>query len=319
MSASATSIPTAHAVAADLAERLSDPAVADPLYDALPGVGGGRLLNLDAARGLSPHYGTVDDQLAFTAATYGPALAYVVDRFHRVVRGRVADRDDTPAGLLLSGGPASGKTAVAAAHVDRERFDLVVDVGGSDLDVLTRMVNAALRSGWDVSVLHVHRPFNYAMKDMLDRACRFGRYVPLRPGRPEPDLAGLHLRCQRTVLVLAQRFADTPAVTVAAVRNGSSPRHPDRVQRIELADLAAGGGYHYGSPDPLYADQARALDDFAADERIPGAVRGAIGIDPGADDPDVDRAADGADGRADDGADAAPGAGNPRGSGPMAG
>ncbi len=282
------SLPTAAEVEADLVRRLADPPSADPLYDALThaalvdaalAAGGGLLLNPDAARELSPHYATVDQRLAFTAATECPALRYVTDRFYRTVRARPSDRDAPLRVLFLAGGPASGKTQVAAHHHARGTADLILDARLDDLDAAARMIDTALMYGWTPSVLYVHRVFNYAMKDMLDRAARFGRFVPLAPGLPQPDLATLHVRAQRTLVALHNRYADAGKVTFGVLRHG---RSPDNVRRVEVADLSPGGGSHYGSPEAIHADQARALDDFRTDEGIPGPVRAAVAGDPAA-------------------------------------
>jgi len=45
---------------------------ADALYDAIPGSMGGKILNADLARELSPRYRTLADRIAFTPATYEP-------------------------------------------------------------------------------------------------------------------------------------------------------------------------------------------------------------------------------------------------------
>ena len=100
--------------------RILERTDADAAYDALPGCMGGKILNADMARELSPRYKTIADRIAFTNATYAPARDYVFNRSMRTIkssRGKLA--------MILAGGAASGKSTSVRGLL--ERADLVFD------------------------------------------------------------------------------------------------------------------------------------------------------------------------------------------------
>ncbi len=138
--------PEQRQVEAELALLVQDAPRADALYNALPCTRRGRLLSMDHARLLSPHYATHAQRLANTPATRNAAAAYVKNRLRRALEEKRDPAAGSPSLLLGSGGPGSGKTTLISRLLDGEwegRFantTLVFDCTLSHLEVKERSV-----------------------------------------------------------------------------------------------------------------------------------------------------------------------------------
>ena len=268
--------PTPAEVAEQLANVFADPAVADPLYDAILPTLGGKCLNADAARELCPHYNSVAGRLSFTCCTYDPCSAYVRDRLDRVLSAPAIDRQRQI--LFLAGGAASGKSNCVGTKY-RSEFDLIFDSNLGNLAKARAMIATALQHGWLVDVLYINRNFRSALTDMIARAHITGRYIPLQRGRKSADLATLHLNLQQTFVKLSELYAENDDVALAAVNN-AYPQPPGSpvTFAIPLVALASGGVYHYHDPDVLYDEQSELLGqlerDPAFDPEVLAALRG---------------------------------------------
>jgi hypothetical protein len=130
--------------------------------------------------------------------------------------------------LLGSGGPGSGKTTLISRLLDGEwdgRFanaTLVFDCTLSHFEVLglwcdalffsadatgkasARTLEVFLSHRWKVDVVHVYRKYERAVKGVLDRAAKEGRYVGLGPGR---SMSTISTAAQDVFWRLQQRFA----------------------------------------------------------------------------------------------------------------
>lgn len=151
-------------VEAGLVEIVQNATLADALYDALPETNGGRMLSMDHARFLSPHYHTEEERLKFTPATRNAAAAYVKDRLQRALK-----KPGTGRLLLTSGGPGSGKTSLITSLVDGAwqgaftNVTLVLDCTLSNYAAGSNTISVFLKAGWRVDVVHVYRPYGAAV------------------------------------------------------------------------------------------------------------------------------------------------------------
>lgn len=257
----------------ELAGILSGPN-ADALYNELDGSLGGRVLNADLARNLSPHYQCRADRIAFTKATYPPCSNYVLQRFYRTVKNKEWRHKTV---LFLAGGAASGKTTSIGKEV-MSRFDLVFDSNMAGYEKARKMLDAATIQGWEVSLLYIHRNFRSAARDMLSRAVETGRYVPFTSPDGD-DLASLHFNAQRTFAQLAAEYADNEKVIRAAVRNPWEPGNPQPISEIGISTPAAGGKRHYTEIQELYAVQQEILHHALVQQEFPDGLVQALGVE----------------------------------------
>jgi hypothetical protein len=102
---------------------IEDPSKADPLYDAVPGSDGGRIISTDLARFLDPLYAPTPapGKRRDLAPSWDLAWRYAQDRFER----ELMVRRERQSVALLSGGWGAGKTHTLEKLPPAERgFDL---------------------------------------------------------------------------------------------------------------------------------------------------------------------------------------------------
>jgi hypothetical protein len=256
------------AVADELARVLAR-STADLAYDQLPESYGGRLLNADVARELSRAYRSKFDRIAFTRCTYGPASAYVLGRYHRELArpGPVGQR----AVLLLAGGAASGKTSSVGEQTIKD-YDLVFDSNLADVAKAVSMIETAVSCGWVVDVSYIHRPYELALRSMVQRAIDTGRYIPVGP---PSKLARLHLGAQRTIVTLHSKFR-SDWVDIRAYANLWTPEHPVDAHPLEISELARGRQFHYDSLESLHDIESTILPQLEDEHFGEGSVFDAL-------------------------------------------
>ncbi len=196
----------------NLAEILSKPDAAEK-YAALPGTEGGKIIDVDEFRNLSPEYSQDNaSRMAYTLATHEPASAAAkkmfVDKLAEPATGPV---------LFMAGGGGSGKSTVRKGIPTIKEIsdaaDIIMDGTFSKKERAIRDIDAALDSGRSVTIAYVHRAFESASKGVSDRSKETGRWVP-----PEV-LAESHVGAQETFKAIAEHYRDDPRVTLKAFEN----------------------------------------------------------------------------------------------------
>lgn len=148
-------------------------------YNALPDAKGGKVLNADLARELSPDFTRGrDGRVVHTASTVKPASRFIQKRFDEKIKS-------PPQGFVswTAGGPGSGKSfvvdAVFGEEVDNSEF--VVDGTLANLKKNKANIRKALKSGRPAHVFFVYTPILEAARNALGRFKDKGRPVPPRP------------------------------------------------------------------------------------------------------------------------------------------
>ncbi len=180
------------AEAADCARRAGE---ALDAYAALPDSLGGQLFNADILATLLPTlranptqgYEALEDP-AGRAAIHLHALG-------KRLRDRVLARAGGAPVLILMGGQATSKTTGAAAL--GWSFGAVFDAPHTDPDGLAFLLDRIRRTGSEIHLAYADRDPAGAMRAMLARSEREGRYVPL------DRMARTHARAPRTFLAQA--------------------------------------------------------------------------------------------------------------------
>lgn len=193
-------------------------------YVKLDDAEGGRVLNVDVARELSPDYRA--NRTKYSDAVHAPASAFIQEAFRRQLARE--DLPGPPIVVVLAGGAASGKTSVVSASGGTLDAQITVDTTADKLPKARRMIQEALDSGRRVNVQYVYRPVdgpNGAAAGLFQRAMKTGRTVPIEV------FARGHVQSQETILALADEFADDTRVNIEVYANDG------RLNDMRRADL----------------------------------------------------------------------------------
>ncbi len=196
-------------IGADLEARIAaDFPAARREYEALADAEGGRVLNVDTARELSPEYRADRTR---SADVHEASSAFV----KRLYKEKLAELPPNSRVLFTAGGTGSGKSsAIAQAGAKISDVGLIYDTNMNGLQSSAAKIDQALAAGHRVDVVFVHRdPIESLTQGALPRAMRMGRTVPLA------EHVRTHRGARETVEKLAERYAGDERVTITAVDN----------------------------------------------------------------------------------------------------
>ncbi len=206
-------------VETDFAKVLSTPDAVEK-YAALPHTEGGKILDVDEARAISPDYSQdSESQMLHTLSTHKPAAAWIRKRFAEML---AAPPGDENAGhvLFMAGGGGSGKSTIRNGLLKdvAAKSEIILDGTFQKESTARENIEAVLKTGRHLTVSYVHRPFESAMASVKARfeAHGGGRWVP-----PEA-LANDHVMAQQTFLKLAEEYASDPNIEFKAFNNPDS-------------------------------------------------------------------------------------------------
>ena len=198
----------------------------------------GVVLDTDLARALCAEWDRSDETRArYASAVHNPASAFVSALYHRrLAQPAVAGRDLV---VFTAGGGGSGKTTAVQERQAAllEEAHLVYDTTLAGLPPAVEKIDAALATGMAVVIIYVYRPFEDAVRGVLDRALRTGRAVPLTV------LAADHAGAPRTVRALMEHYSHDARLHIIIIDNSQ----PDVSQaalvldtdRVRFLDAAA--------------------------------------------------------------------------------
>jgi flagellar biosynthesis GTPase FlhF len=256
---------------ADIQERFArqverNPGKAMGDYSKLKDSEGGRVLNTDVARELSPDYRK--DRTA-SAAVHEPASALVKEMYERKL-AEVPKEGQDPVVVFSAGGTGAGKTTGIRKLAERvpeiDRAQIVYDTNMNSLDGAVKKVEQALAAGKAAHIIYTYRhPVEALVQGALTRATRMereegsGRTVPLN------EHAKTHIGSLKVIRDLVQRYADDPRVSIDIIDNsrGKGQAAP--------TDVAALPHFDYNS---LVGDLHAALDSEHTAGRISDAIYG---------------------------------------------
>lgn len=201
-------------------------------YAALDDSDGGRTLNTDTARELSPEY--LSDRTR-SADVHEAASDTVKLMYERKLAQPTPEGFDNTV-LFTAGGTGAGKTTGMRAMGDAiGRPEIVYDTNMNTLASAVDKIEKALAAGRNVDIVYVYRdPVEALTGGAIPRAQRqaekfgTGRTVPLA------EHAKTHVGVRPTIEAIAARYADDPRVHVAAIDNS---RGKNKQQVVDLATL----------------------------------------------------------------------------------
>lgn len=190
-------------------------------YGALKDAEGGKVLNTDTARELSPDY--MKDRTK-SAAVHEPASAFIKRMYAQKLKEEPGPGEE-PMVLFTAGGTGAGKSTAIQNISDvaglKKRAQIVYDTNMNGYESSKAKIDQALEAGKAVSIAMVVRdPEDALINGALPRAegqrVKFGtgRTVPLR------EHIKTHIGAIETVQRLAAEYADNPAVHFRIIDNG---------------------------------------------------------------------------------------------------
>jgi hypothetical protein len=203
-------------------------------YAALKDSNGGKVLNTDVARELSPDY--LRDRTK-SAAVHEPA-SWLIKRLYERKLAEAPKGDEAPMVLFTAGGTGAGKTSaidgLPALKAAKDVSQIVYDTNMNTYDSSKAKIEQALAAGKEVTIAWVYRdPVDALTGGALPRAERqakefgSGRTVPLA------EHLKTHKGVAEVIPRLAAEYADDPRVMFIGVDNSKGKGNQ------AIADLAA--------------------------------------------------------------------------------
>jgi hypothetical protein len=177
-------------------------------YNRLDGTDGGKVLDTDIARELSPEYRADRSR----AGEVHEAVSGFIDKLYQE---RIENTSPDGVVVFMAGGGGAGKSS--AGELISEVFesaDIVYDGTLSTYSKAERRIQTALDAGQDVYISYIYRePIDALRNGVLSRAMTTGRTVPL------DGLVKGHAGSSETVNRLQETFGDNPAFKIYAIDN----------------------------------------------------------------------------------------------------
>lgn len=190
-------------------------------YSKLEDSEGGKVLNTDVARELSPEY--LRDRSGFARAVHEP-MSGLIKRIYAQKLAEPPKPGEEPVVLFTAGGTGAGKTSGLAGEPAlaalKEQAQIVYDTNMNGYTSAKAKIDQALEAGKEVVITHVYRePVEALVKGALSRAMKqvakygSGRSVPLA------EHAKTHTGSIETVLQLAREYAGDERVQFRVLDN----------------------------------------------------------------------------------------------------
>jgi len=242
------------------AAQLSDHDASRAAYESNPHSDGGRILNTDTARELSPDY-MADRTLS--ADVHEPASAFIKKLYADKLQ-EPAGPGETPTVQFTAGGTGAGKST--APEIDGPKPQIVYDTNMNKFESADAKMQQALKAGKNVNVNYTYRdPVDALVNGALPRAMRqearfgTGRTVPIE------EHLKTHVGANETVRALADKYKNDPRVDISAVDNNYGKGNSKRVSLDQVPDIT-------GNTEQLRGRLHDALDQELAAGRISQSV-----------------------------------------------
>ena len=197
-------------------------------YAKLKDAEGGKVLNTDVARELSPEY--VKNR-TLSANVHEPASAFV----KRLYAEKLAQPAPEGSSVMFTGGgTGAGKTSSLSMYPDiAKNAEMIYDTNMNKLESAAKKIDQALEAGRKVDLIYTYRdPVEALTEGSLTRAMRMksehgsGRTVPLK------EHIRTHTGSRDVMEQLQSQYADNPNVRIGVVDN-SFGKGNQRISTLE--------------------------------------------------------------------------------------
>lgn len=227
--------PAARAIETRFADEIgANPAAVIAAYEAHPETEGGRIINTDIARELSPDYLADRTQ---SAAVHEPA-SWLVKQVYAKRLAESAGPGHEPVALFTAGGTGAGKSTAIKSTLETAagpKPQVVYDSNLNNAASGIKKIDQALAVGKKARVVLVDRePTDALVAGALPRAMRqeaefgSGRTVPIE------EHIRTHIGANEAIRQIAEHYAGNPNVEVKVIDNSHGPGN---ARVIDLADL----------------------------------------------------------------------------------
>jgi hypothetical protein len=185
-------------------------------YNALEESKGGKVLNTDIARELSPEYAA---DRTLSASVHDPSSALIKQLYAQKL-AQPAKPNSTV--LFTGGGTGAGKTTAlenAFPNLSKQA-EMIYDTNLNNFDSAVKKINQALKTGRNVNIAYVYRdPVESLTVGALTRAedmkkkLGSGRTVPIE------EHLKTHVGVREVIPQLIEKYKDNPNVSIGAVNN----------------------------------------------------------------------------------------------------
>lgn len=254
-------------------------------YAKLPDSQGGKVLNTDTARELSPDY--LSDRTR-SVAVHEPA-SYLVKQLYERKLAEAPAEGEKPLVIFSAGGTGAGKTTGLGALPDIvKQAQIVYDTNMNKLASAVQKIDQALAAGKQVEIFYTYRePIEALSKGALTRAMRQAKKFGSGRTVPVGEHIGTHVGARRTVEQVAAHYAGDARVTLRVIDNS----HGKTGVRVGAKGVEVGGGpkistlreipkFDEGAYNSLRERALKALEAERSAGRISEAVyRGFLGAE----------------------------------------
>lgn len=217
----------------------SDVDAAIERYKALPDSEGGKVLNTDVARELSPDYSASPEARSkLSAAVHEPASWLVKEMYAKKLAEAPKPGEENMV-MFTAGGTGAGKTsAIAAVPSVRDYADLaqiIYDTNMNTFSSAKSKIDQALEAGKNVYIAFTYRdPVDALVNGALPRAMKpgYGRTVPLA------EHVKTHNGSVDTILQLAEAYKDNQNVVIDVIDNSLGKGKQTRIPLETLRSKA---------------------------------------------------------------------------------
>jgi len=202
-------------------------------YAQLPDAEGGKVLNVDTARELSPDYAADRSQ---SAAVHEPA-SWFIKRLYAERLAQAPGPGEEPLVVITGGGTGAGKSTAVRTTLGNlaQRAQIVYDTNLNGVESGITKVDQALAAGKNVVLPYVHRePVESLTHGALTRAMRMeaekgsGRTVPIS------EHVKTHVGANQAIRKIAAHYANDNRVLVRVIDNTHGK---NGARLMELANL----------------------------------------------------------------------------------